>query len=212
MGYILYELVTIDIHVIVFRCQIDGNFNDVSSLSINLGIIMYNNLWFCSWVFSFSNNDWSVQSLFQSLQSKRRFRSEKLWICDIQRGRDWTLIEMVLNQKLEIPSTRELIKITFNRSQWNSRTPLQKWYYLYGIGRTFLIPTGYKVFEEDQTLPWYSYFTPAYITVYFLLAIYTSFHYTSQGEFVKFLPCTCLLGIISSVRFSFAYESSKYHK
>lgn len=119
---------------------------------------------------------------------------------------------MVLNQKLEIPSTRELIKITINRSQWNSRTPLQKWYYLYGIGRTFLVPTGYKVFEEDQTLPWYSYFTPAYITVYFLLAIYTSFHYTSQGEFVKFLPCTCLLGIISSVRFSFAYESSKYHK
>lgn len=40
--------------------------------------------------------------------------------------------------------------------------------------------------------------TATYIIVNFLLVIYWSSHYISQGELAKFLPSTCLLGTIIS--------------
>lgn len=43
---------------------------------------------------------------------------------------------MVVSSKFKIPTGRELLKSLNNaRGEWAIKTPLQKWCYLYGIGR-----------------------------------------------------------------------------
>lgn len=110
---------------------------------------------------------------------------------------------MVLNEQLKIPNFRELIKISWNRSEWKSQTPLQKWCYLYGIGRASFTFLGFTTFKEDQTLSW-NVCIPFFCTVvYTILAIYTTFYCIVHGEPSKILPCTCLLvGPVYSVRLS----------
>lgn len=51
---------------------------------------------------------------------------------------------MELNKKLKIPGVRELIQITINREEWHLRTPLQKFGYLYGIGKAWVNIDGPK--------------------------------------------------------------------
>lgn len=114
--------------------------------------------------------------------------------------------------KLEIPSTLELIEIMINRKEWHKRTPFEKWSFFYGIGRTSLMPTGFTVFEADQTVRWYSYITLAYIVGYFFLALHTVVYYIVHGDFAKGLPCTCMFGVLISVGFppSVSIEINRY--
>lgn len=112
--------------------------------------------------------------------------------------------KMILEQNLRIPKPFELIKLTYGKNhELSSKTPLEKWCYLYGIGRMFMAPIGYTIFEDDQTLRWYSKTTPIFCITYVLLSVNTAFYYIEQGEFFKFLPCTCLLALIFSVSIFF---------
>lgn len=43
---------------------------------------------------------------------------------------------MVLNEKLKVPSTFEILKTVLNRTEWKLKSPLQKWSFLDGIGRS----------------------------------------------------------------------------
>lgn len=107
-----------------------------------------------------------------------------------------------LNGHMKIPSILELIQITINRKQWSSRTPFQKWCYIYGIGKACIKPTGFSVYDNDLSIKFRSYFITLGILGYFLLGLYTVFYYTEKGEFVKCLPSTCLYCIAFSVRSS----------
>lgn len=104
-------------------------------------------------------------------------------------------------QPLKIPTFRELIRIAIDRKNWDSQTPHRKWCYLYGIGRFCISSTGFTVFDEDQTLKWYSYLAIPGLSGYLLFAFYTIFYYIKQGEFVKCLPSTCMIGLAISVGF-----------
>lgn len=99
---------------------------------------------------------------------------------------------MALNRNFNVPTTRELIKILANIKSWKSKTPLEKWTHLYGIGRSLCNVIKATPFVEDQTLCWYSYYPLMYISIHFTLVIYTMVHYILNGEPSKGLPCTCI--------------------
>lgn len=109
------------------------------------------------------------------------------------------LHEEELNKKLKIPSVLELIGITIKRNEWHLRTPFQKWAFLYGIGKACILPTGFSVYDNDVSIKKRSYFIISLVLTYFVLGIYTVFYYTTNGEFVKCLPCTCLYCIALTV-------------
>lgn len=100
---------------------------------------------------------------------------------------------MVLNEKFDVPSVREQIKIIFNKSDWRAKTPYQKWCYLYGIGRTSLNILGFPVFRDDPSLYWFSYIFFVYMGIDIALVLYTIYYYLIRGDFNGFLPCTALL-------------------
>lgn len=117
--------------------------------------------------------------------------------------------KLPLNNQLKIPTFRELIKsIPTIRSTWRLRTPLQKWCYLYGIGKAILHPTDHPFFKDDQTLSTFIYISIVPMAVYTILAIYTIFYYIANGEPAKCLPCTCLLtlGLAVCVEQSFFFN------
>lgn len=99
---------------------------------------------------------------------------------------------MIINQKFNVPTTRELFKCLMNRREWKLKSPLQKWLHLYGIGKSLCKVIKMKVYEEDQTLCWFSYYPLFYLVVHVILVVYTTAHYILRGEFDKFLPCTCV--------------------
>lgn len=107
---------------------------------------------------------------------------------------------MVLNENPKIPSTRELFRsIRTIRGDWKLKTPLQKWCYLYGIGRAALYPPRVPSFEDDDTISFRSYQGIIYATIYVLLAFYTLWYHIIRGEFYKALPCTCILSMLLAV-------------
>lgn len=108
----------------------------------------------------------------------------------------------MLNKHIDIPSPRELLKMTIKRSEWISKTPFQKYCYLYGIGSYALGFLGFPVFAEDVRLYWYSYVFFVYMAIDAILVVYTGFYYLSRGELYSFLPCTALfIGPLCCVRF-----------
>lgn len=101
---------------------------------------------------------------------------------------------MVLNVKIETLSIVELFKsLRTIRQDWITKTPYQKWCYLYSIGKAALKIIGIPLFEDDQKLYWYSRFPFVYITIHAALGVYTMYFYIGRGEFMQFLPCTCML-------------------
>lgn len=101
---------------------------------------------------------------------------------------------MVLNATFDdVPTVRELIKIKKIRAEWESKTPLQKWSYLYAIGRSALNIMGFPIFRDDSTLYWFSYIFFVYLMIDIILVIYTAFYFLSMGDIGSFVPCTALL-------------------
>lgn len=99
---------------------------------------------------------------------------------------------MISNRNFKVPTTRELFKCVINRKEWRSKSPLRKWSYLYGIGKSLCKVIKMPPYEEDQTLCWFAYFPVFYVSVHLILVVYTTVHYTLLGEYNKFLPCTCI--------------------
>lgn len=116
---------------------------------------------------------------------------------------DGSVVKMKLNKKLPILSIRELLHTTISnltlKHYWKRRTPLQKWSYLYGIGRQALNLTGIRSFREDHSLSLYSYFGISYLGAYMLLAAYTMVYYIHKGEIVRGLECMCIFGPVVAV-------------
>lgn len=109
---------------------------------------------------------------------------------------------MILNEKLKIPSSRELFKSFRTISTvWWYKTPNQKWCYIYAMGKSASKPIGLPLFESDQTIYWNAYLIYGIFGCYTLLALYTAYYYAIDGEPGKCLSSTCLLGIASCVSF-----------
>lgn len=109
----------------------------------------------------------------------------------------------IIHEKLEVPYWLDILKRLPNaRGDWRAKRPLEKFCYLYGIGRMAWDPIALPVFQEDQTLRFFSFFAFTYTLLTTLLMFYTLIWYGSHGELEKALPCTCLIvGVSSSVRF-----------
>lgn len=101
---------------------------------------------------------------------------------------------VILNEQFEIPSLRELLQVRTTKAKWDSKTPLQKWGYLYGIGRVSLNILGFPVFREDPSLYWFSYIFFVYMGIDMALVFYTAYKCAFMVDgFAVFLPCTALL-------------------
>lgn len=101
---------------------------------------------------------------------------------------------MVYNKKLVIPTVRELFRsVRTVGEDWKLKTPLQKWSFLYAIGRASSIIIRVSIYSDDQTLSWWAFQGCVYFGIYFLLGVYTVYYYFMHGEVTKSLPCTCLL-------------------
>lgn len=101
---------------------------------------------------------------------------------------------VILNDKFEVPSLRDLLEVRTTRVNWDSKTPLQKWGYLYGIGRVSLNFFGFPIFRDDPSLYWFSYVFFVYMGIDMILVIYTAYNYLLlDGALGPFLPCTALL-------------------
>lgn len=96
---------------------------------------------------------------------------------------------MVLNENLKIPSTRDLFIALRYRETRKSKTPLEKWCHLYGIGRFVAKLPSSTAFIDDQTLNWFIYCSIVFTIYYLCLTIYTAY-YISNGEPFKCLPYT----------------------
>lgn len=115
---------------------------------------------------------------------------------------------MKLNAKLKIPSALELLKsLRTIRTDWSYKTPNQKWCYIYATGKIMAKPLGLPLFEEDQTIHWYSYSQYIICGTYFVLVLYTAYYYAIRGEVEKWLSSTCLCGITPCVRLKFLFIS-----
>lgn len=105
--------------------------------------------------------------------------------------------------KNELRAMIELLKgLRTIRYDWKNKTPLQKWYYMRNLGKIGFGLVGIPLFHDDQTLHLYSYFSYMYVGLYTSFVIYTACFHIAHGEFMKFLPSTCLLvGPILAVSF-----------
>lgn len=101
---------------------------------------------------------------------------------------------VILNEKFEVPSLRKLLDMRTTKAEWDSKTPLQKWGYLYGVGRVSLGVFGFPVFRDDPSLYWFSYIFFVYMGVDMILVFYTAYRcFFMVDGFGIFLPCTALL-------------------
>lgn len=117
---------------------------------------------------------------------------------------------MVLNEKIETLSLIELVKsLRTIRQDWRIKTPYQKYCYFYSIGKAGFNTVGIPLYQDDQKLYWYSYVPFSYIGLYTVLGVYTAYFYIGRGEFVKFLPSTCMLvGPLLAVSISVSFSEN----
>lgn len=110
----------------------------------------------------------------------------------------------VENKDFEVPYWREILKrLPKARSDWKRKKPLQKFGYLYGIGRLSMDAIAFPTFQNDQSLRLYTYLLSAYSATSVFLVFYTVIWYATQGEFAKGLPSTCMIfGMALSVSLS----------
>lgn len=90
------------------------------------------------------------------------------------------------------------------RQEWPKKTPNQKYRFIYNIARFSLDFTGLRVLSDLRIVPM-TLFTGSLVMSWLGFAIYTIVYFASQGRFADGLPCTCLLGIMTSV------GSEQYH-
>ena len=109
--------------------------------------------------------------------------------------------KMVLNSTFKIPTPLELLKSIPNAKQnWKLKTPMQKWCYLYSIGK---IPYDFVrvfIFKENvHHVHWFNYFLQVYLSVLILLSFYTIYYYQMRGELQASLTATCMANLALAV-------------
>ena len=108
---------------------------------------------------------------------------------------------MILNPKFKLQTVWELLESIPNaRRKWKSKTPMQKWCFLYSIGKAACDLVCMPAFQENvDHIHWFGYFFMVYLTSTVVLTIYTVVYYMYHGEFQMCLPSTCLLAILVGV-------------
>lgn len=84
-------------------------------------------------------------------------------------------------------------------NDWPKKTPKQKWQFIYDIGRYASDLTGIRILS-DLKVYWLTAIPGALVVVYFALAAHTVWYFTARGRFIECLPCTCMLGLATSVK------------
>lgn len=111
---------------------------------------------------------------------------------------------MVLNEKLKILTKKELLRSLPNaKNEWKTKTPFEKWCYLFSIGKLACDILSLPVFRDNvkdvRRVRLMGNFHWLYIVTQIVLTFYTMYYYTSNGEFQMGLPCTCMAGICIAV-------------
>lgn len=108
---------------------------------------------------------------------------------------------MMLNAKFKVLKAWELMKsMPRARREWRLKTPMQKWCYLYSIGKAACDLVCMPAFQENvENIHWFGYFFLVYLTSTVVLTFYTVFHCICHDEFQMCLPSTCLLAILIGV-------------
>lgn len=110
-------------------------------------------------------------------------------------------LNMILNAKFKVLTPHELLNSIPNvRGKWSVKTPMEKWCYLYSIGKAACDLVCIPAFQENvKNIHWFGYFFLVYMTSTVVLTAYTVFYYIYRGEFQMCLPSTCLLAILIGV-------------
>lgn len=99
-------------------------------------------------------------------------------------------------------ATRELLNFLKEfltiKQDWPRKTPKQKYQFVYNIARFSLDLTGLRVLSDLRIVPM-TFVTGAIVMSWAGLTMYTIVYFACQGRFADVLPCTCLLGIMTSV-------------
>lgn len=103
------------------------------------------------------------------------------------------IVKMAIRELLNF--LKEFLTIS---EDWPQKTPNQKYQFIYNIARFSLDLAGLRVLSDLRIVPM-TFFTGAIVLSWLGFAIYTIVYFASQGRFADGLPCTCLLGIMTSV-------------
>lgn len=106
-----------------------------------------------------------------------------------------------LEKNIKIPTVKELLKSLSNaRHEWKWKSPLQKWCYLYAIGKAAFDLNKLPLFRKDPTkIHWWAYFTFVYAGSDVVIVLYTFYYYLMRGDVYTCLPCTVMFGLTLSV-------------
>lgn len=107
---------------------------------------------------------------------------------------------MAANSKFKIPNARELFQSLKNsRSEWESKTPMQKWCCFYGIGRAAYGFIRIPLLNDVNHVHWLSYSVLGYAVLLIILSSNAIHYYAVQGQLEMGLPSTCLASIFLGV-------------
>ena len=110
-------------------------------------------------------------------------------------------MKLVLNSKFQTPNGSELLKSLKNaKSEWKSKTPMQKWCYFYSLGKIPFAMLRVPLLNDVNHVHWFGYFVFVYMIVDFFLMIYTIIYYAQRGETQMGLPSICIAFVALGVR------------
>lgn len=90
----------------------------------------------------------------------------------------------------------KILKI--KQGEWKMKSPKQKWQTFYGFGDWMCKLIGIHIYDDLNNY-WYSY-SPALLTfIHFLLTIYTIQLHAKDGDILREMECTCVIGIVVTV-------------
>lgn len=115
--------------------------------------------------------------------------------------------DMVLNSKFKLLSVRDLLEsIPSAKREWKWKTPMEKWCYLYSIGKLACDLMHVAVFQEDVTnIHWFGYFIFVDVSTVIIFSLYTVYCHIGEGDIASSLPSTCLGVLVTGVRCSLYY-------
>lgn len=118
---------------------------------------------------------------------------------------------LILKHKKNVPSPSEILKGLSNaRSEWSRKKPLEKYNYLYGIGRLGWGWLHLQVFQDELSNSRKRYLNLFLPGLHPILILYTLYYFIPRGEFIKSFPSLCMLGC--SVAVSQSYQNNlKYN-
>lgn len=86
------------------------------------------------------------------------------------------------------------------RAKWTSKTPSQKWNFIYDVGKFLIELIGIKVYGDMKNY-WHSAICGILGLIYLLLTIYTVQYYMRQHNFTRAMACSYTFGLFILVSF-----------